>query len=469
MRLQTGEAVRCFSRTADGHCPQRAATATRVESFHKPSLSTRCNREAAALHQTPSPVLNHTRIAPPAKGRLAVEVGKSNIIGMNLIRRASRVRSSVLSCSLIAASLLPSSGAEEIRSYRVPKEIPRATLPAGHSADDGHDHGHGANPHAASPKRAVPKVSYTTPEGWRDVGAGDMRVAGFTISGTNGQSAQVAITPLPGMAGRESLIVNMWRQQVGLSELSPEDTAKELSAVDIGGAPGKMFDMSGKSGGGATIRIVTAMMHRGEESWFFKLQGDDDLVTAQKQNFASFLKSVKIEEAPVAAALPAGHPPVGAGAMPGAVTSQQPPKPRQGGPSWTVPAGWKEIDGGGFLFAKFVIAGDGGAQASLNVSSSAGDGGGLSANVNRWLGQIGKSPWSEAELAKNTKEIDIAAGKATFIEMSGTDGRTGQPALILGATTSQKGSTWYYKLMGEPKLVEAQRDAFTTFVKEVKY
>ena len=155
--------------------------------------------------------------------------------------------------------------------------------------------------------------------------------------------------------------------------------------------------------------------------------------------------------------------------MPGAVTSQQPPKPRQGGPSWTVPAGWKEIDGGQFLFAKFVIAGDGGAQASLNVSSSAGDGGGLSANVNRWLGQIGKSPWSDAELAKNTKEIDIAAGKATFIEMSGTDGRTGQPALILGATTSQKGSTWYYKLMGEPKLVEAQRDAFTTFVKEVKY
>ncbi len=386
---------------------------------------------------------------------------------MNLIRRATRQRNLILCGSLLVASLVASSSAEEIRSYRVAKEIPRSTLPSGHSADDGHNHGTGANPHGST--RAVPKVTYTTPQGWQEAGAGDMRVAGFTIAGTNGQSAQVAITPLPGMEGRESLIVNMWRQQVGLSELSAEDTAKELTSVDIGGVAGKMFDMSGKSGAGAIVRIVTAMAHLGEMSWFYKLQGDDELVTAQKQNFVAFLKSVKIEESAPAAALPAGHPPISGGAMPGAVTTAAPPAPREGGPTWTVPAGWKEIAGGQFLFAKFMIAGDGGAQAALNVSTSAGDGGGLSANVNRWLGQIGKSPWSEAELAKNTKEMTIVAGKATFIEMSGTDGRTGQPALILGATTSQKGSTWYYKLMGEPKLVEAQREAFTKFVKEVKY
>ena len=379
---------------------------------------------------------------------------------MNLIRRATRQRSLILCCSLLAASLLASNGAEEIRSYRVPKEIPQASIPAAHSPTDGHDHGHGGM------TRAMPKVSYTTPQGWQEAGAGDMRVAGFSIAGANGQAAQVAITPLPGMEGRESLIVNMWRQQVGLSELSAEETAKELTPVDIGSVPGKMFDMSGKSGAGGVIRIVTAMMHRGEQSWFFKLQGDDELVTAQKQNFVTFLKSVKIEEG-AASALPEGHPPITGG--------NPTPKPaasvaaREGGPSWAVPAGWTEVSGGQFLFAKFTIAGDGGAQAAVNVSTSAGDGGGLSANVNRWLGQIGKSPWSEGELQKNAKEIDVAGGKAMFVEMSGTDGRTGQSAMILGAMTTRNGAAWFYKLMGEPRLVEAQREAFTKFVKEVKY
>lgn len=369
---------------------------------------------------------------------------------------------------LFLSAALTASAAEKIQTYRVPKEKP-AGLPAGHSAEDGHDHGaHGgaSNPHGM---RAMPKVTYTTPEGWREAGTGEMRVAGFSITGTNGQTAQVAVTPLPGMAGRETLIVNMWRQQVGLGELSDADAGKELTTVEIGGVSGKMFDMAGKSAAGQTIRIVTAMAHVGEMSWFYKLQGDDELVLAQKPNFIAFLKSVKVEEAPASEALPAGHPPVGGGGMPGAATKAEPPAPRQGGPTWTVPTGWKEINGGQFLFAKFLIAGDGDAKASVNVSMSAGDGGGLLANVNRWRGQLGQGSWSEAELQKNTQEIEVLGGKATYIELSGTDGNTEQPATTLGAKVVRNGSTWYYKLMGEPKLVAAQKENFLTFVKGVKY
>lgn len=364
--------------------------------------------------------------------------------------------------------------ADQVQVYRVPKETAQPNLPPGHSADDGHNHGPGdphahgqtANPHAM---RAQPKVTYTMPEGWREAGAGDMRVAGFTISGTNGQSAQVAVTPLPGMAGREALIVNMWRQQVGLGELTPEEADKQLATVDIGGEPGKMFDMAGKSGTGETIRIVTAMAHRGPMSWFYKLQGNDELVTAQKANFVAFLKSVKIEEAP-ATDLPADHPPIARpGTMPGAVTEQRPPKPRTGGPTWAVPTGWKEIDGGQFLFAKFVIAGGAGAQATVNVSVSAGDGGGLLPNVNRWRGQLGHGSWSDADLKKHTQEIDVAGGKATYLELSGTDSSSEKPATTLGAQVVRDGQTWYYKLMGEPALVAAQKESFVSFVKGVKY
>src|SRR6478736_4524641 len=149
--------------------------------------------------------------------------------------------------------------------------------------------------------------------------------------------------------------------------------------------------------------------------------------------------------------------------MPGAVTTAAPPAPREGGPTWTVPAGWKEISGGQFLFAKFLIAGEGDAKAAVNVSTSAGTGGGLLANVNRWRGQLGLGAWSEGELQKNVKEIEVAGGKVTYIELSGTDSSTEKAATTLGAKVERNGSTWYYKLMGEPKLVAAQKDNFLTF------
>ena len=45
-----------------------------------------------------------------------------------------------------------------------------------------------------------------------------------------------------------------------------------------------------------------------------------------------------------------------------------------------------------------MLTGDGGATAAVNVSSSAGEGGGLIGNVNRWRGQLGLAPLSEAEV-----------------------------------------------------------------------
>ncbi|HEU0040103.1 MAG TPA: hypothetical protein VFR76_12600, partial [Verrucomicrobiae bacterium] len=142
---------------------------------------------------------------------------------------------------------------------------------------------------------------------------------------------------------------------------------------------------------------------------------------------------------------------------------------KEGKPNWQVPAGWKEVAGGQFLIAKFNVAGDGGAQAAVNVSMSAGDGGGLAANVNRWRKQLGLSDLANEELAKTTKEVETASGKATFVEMSGTDARSGQAAQLVGAMMSQSGQTWFYKLMGDAKVVEAQKDAFTQFVQSVKY
>ncbi len=109
-----------------------------------------------------------------------------------------------------------------------------------------------------------------------------------------------------------------------------------------------------------------------------------------------------------------------------------------------------------------------GAQAAVNVSSLAGDGGGLLPNVNRWRAQLGLAPVTDSDLA-NLPTVDASGGKATLIEFSGTDARTGKPARLVGVILPLGGQTWFYKLMGDADIVARQKDALIQFVQSAKY
>jgi hypothetical protein len=119
--------------------------------------------------------------------------------------------------------------------------------------------------------------------------------------------------------------------------------------------------------------------------------------------------------------------------------------------------------------AKFTIAGENNALAAVNVSSSNGDGGGLAANANRWRRQLGLSELPDTELAKTVTSLDVAGGKASLVDVTGTDARTGQKARLIGAVMPHGTQTWFYKLMGDEKLVEREKDAFMKFVQSVKF
>lgn len=335
---------------------------------------------------------------------------------------------------VFAMLLLAGCGREDIRVYTVPKEKPAPPRLAHKSG-------------AAKPR---PQLGWKLPQGWKETGPGEMSLAGFSIAGSGSQEAQVTITPLTVLSGRETQIVNMWREQVGLNPLSEEEVTRQFQPVEVGGEQGSLFEVTGKAKDAAEpVRILTAMVHRPGASWFYKLSGNASLVEAQKETFIAFLKSIQIKEAAPADAGSAGTPPK---------------------PNWQVPSQWKEVPAGQFLVAKFTVAGEAGAQASVNVSRSTGAGGGLVPNVNRWrVQQLQLPPVEEAELSKLSTSVDIAGGKATFVDFTGTDVRTGQPARIVGAMVAQASQTWFYKLMGDLKIVESQKDAFTKFIETVKY
>jgi hypothetical protein len=345
-------------------------------------------------------------------------------------------------------------GQNDIRVYRVANATPtseQSPLPPGHP----------------DISVAAPGLKWKLPAGWESVAPGEMRLASFRVNGKDGKQADVSVVQLPGMAGGDFKNVNRWRGQVGQAPVSEADFAKSGQAVEIAGQPAQLYDIAGKNpSSDESIRLLAAIQHRDDSSCFFKMVGDDELVAAQKPVFIEFLKSLSFAPAAaggLASELPPSHPPIGASAtlpVPTASAGSE----NEGKPKWQVPAGWQEAPAGQFLYAKFLIADTAKTPTAVNVSKSAGDGGGLAANVNRWRNQLGLSPLAQAELEKQVQTLEVPGAKAMLVDMSGTDGRTGQPSRLVGAILPGPDVTWFYKLMGEPQVVAREKDAFVKFV-----
>ena len=369
-----------------------------------------------------------------------------------------------LAVGILLCAALPNFAREEITVYRVPKQTagPSQALPAGHPELPSGD------------TAAEPKFKWKMPEGWTATPPGEMRVASFRVQ-KDGKQADVSVIPLPGTAGGDAANVNRWRGQVALPALPTDELKKTAERVKIGDQPGELYDLSGtNTSSGDPLRILAVIQHRDGTAWFFKMTGDPQLVGEQKPAFIEFLKSFEFAAADAPAGLPPSHPPIEASSLPAGHpdVSATPPTAtatREGQPKWQAPKSWKEVDGGQFLAAKFLITGKDNTQAAVNVSTSVGDGGGLAGNVNRWRGQLGLTPLSAEELTKAVKPVKTSAGEASFVEMAGTDARTGQPARLVGAMVLIGGQTWFYKLMGDANIVASQQDAFTKFVQTVKY
>jgi len=315
---------------------------------------------------------------------------------------------------------------------------------------------------------AAPSLQYKTPAGWQEAPPSEMRAASFRVAGKDGKQADVSVIPLPGLAGSDLNNVNRWRGQVGLTPVSEAEVAKLVQPLQIAGQPASLYDQAGPNpGSGEKTRILAAITRRDGMAWFFKMTGDDALVAEQKPVFIDFLKSITFPAAPTQAQLPPSHPPIDGGTMMaqagGSASSGQPK------PNWQVPSTWKEIPGGQFLVAKFLVAGAANAQANVNVSMSRGDGGGLLANVNRWRNQLGLAPAAEADLAKDLQSLDLSGGKASVADITGQDARSGQPTRLMAVVIPRSGETWFYKLMGNAQLVQQEKDVFLKFVQSATY
>ena len=331
----------------------------------------------------------------------------------------------------------------EIRVYTIPKKLAEATpLPMGVP----HQPGDAQAKAASNPApRVRPQLDYTLPAGWKDVGPSDFSLVNFRIPTATGE-AMVNITPLAGMSGRDAVIVNLWRQQVGEPPLDEAAATAALTPVEIGSEQGKLFEVTGTRDG-QKLQIITAFVHRPDGSWFYKLQGDGEAVASQKTAFLDFLKTVKIK--PGAAAVAEEKPAT--------------PAPEPAPPVHVVaPEGWQEQPAGQMQVAKFSVTKEGG-KADVSVSVFPSDTGGTLANVNRWRRQMGLEDVDENGLQECVTKLGgdhIDGAPGPILADIAKDNRR-----LLGAIVPREGQWWFYKMVGDAAVVNAEHDTFVQFVK----
>jgi hypothetical protein len=238
----------------------------------------------------------------------------------------------------------------------------------------------------------------------------------------------------------------MWREQLGLPPLDGAAGTASLTPVDVGGEKGKLSDLIGTHDG-QPDRMINAFVQRADGDWFYRLEGSEAAVASQKDIFIDFLKTVRMT--------------AGSGSN-GVTENKPPPEPPAPAAHMVAPEGWQEQTPGRLQVAKFSAEKNGG-KADVSVSVFDSDTGGTLANVNRWRQMIGLQDVDEAGLQECTSSLGeptIAGAPGAVLADFSNDTRR-----FLGAIVPREGRWWFYKMVGDAAVVNAEHDTFVQFVK----
>lgn len=146
----------------------------------------------------------------------------------------------------------------------------------------------GATAPAAPAAGGDGSLTWKVPDGWVPAPASSARYATFTIAGADGAKAELAVSHFPGDVGGDLANVNRWRQQAGLEAIEAGALAALVSKVTAGPKTISLVDLTGPQS-----RLAAGWVRHGADTWFFKLNGPDALVGAEKAKFTAFLESVR--------------------------------------------------------------------------------------------------------------------------------------------------------------------------------
>jgi hypothetical protein len=156
----------------------------------------------------------------------------------------------------------------------------------------------GMTPAAAPAADSGDKPTWAVPAGWQTAPLSQFLLAKFAIAGTGDAKAEVNVSALAGEGGGLLANANRWRRQLGLTPFEPADLTAATTTFDASGSQASVVDFTGTDAKtGKPARLVGVVLPVGGQTWFYKLMGDNDVVTQQKDAFVHFIQSAKYPDA----------------------------------------------------------------------------------------------------------------------------------------------------------------------------
>ncbi len=265
------------------------------------------------------------------------------------------------------------------------------------------------------PKEAPP--SWNLPSGWRQQGASGIRFA--TIQVDSGVAPlEITVTSLPIQGELDAYVlanVNRWRDQLGLPAMGADALSDQSRAIALEDATATVVDFVGTGRAAASSRPPFASQAPGPED------GVRPLISFSH-----------------------------------------------------VPAGWKpgklESARGGITVryqAAFDVQAEG-QRVEITVMDLPGVAADPLLNVNRWRGLIGLGPVTQQALDEQLREFPIGQVMGHYIEIVGRDDAP-RPESILAVIAPHQGKAWFFRLKGDAKLAEREKERFESFVRSAMF
>jgi len=348
---------------------------------------------------------------------------------------------------------------QEIKVYRVSKAEAEAVPPSPMGSMGGAGAMPGM-PGAGQPgvgAESAPELTGTAPSNWEAQAPSSMRQASYLIKGENGATADASIVVLGGAAGGTLDNVNRWLGQLGQPAISEEKLAQISQHITSPLGDVLVVDLEGLPQGADPAkdgRIIAGIALVDGKTLFFKIRGNAALVESQKEGFIKWVGTVHFSQPTTAAAADSSS------AAPGAQSESEVAQPQI---KWQTPEDWKPAPASSMRYASFAVAGQNGETGDISVSVFPGETGGDLANVNRWRGQVGLDPITEADLKSVVTNVSGTKTELKVVDLTGPKSR------LLAGWARNNGNTWFFKLTGSESLVGAEKDKFMKFLQSVQF
>ncbi len=335
----------------------------------------------------------------------------------------------------LSLCVLASCKDDEIRTYRVATDSAseNPTPPASHAV-------------TKESENTSSAVGWKAPEDWKPEKAGQFLTAAYVPP----EGGRVTVSKLAGDGGGLAANINRWRGQVGLKPLDDKDVNGQPLKIADSNEEMLLFNLTAENSAPDAEGILAGVLPLKTETWYFKFTGPVGVLRKTEGVFAEFLRSVRIVGSQKIAA---------------------PPTPSSAKKiNVTPPDGWTPSEGSSMRAASFSIAGSDDASADVSVVPIPGDSGSVLDNVNRWRSQLQLAPLTSADDPALGKKEESPAGEIFTSYMTSTEPvLNGKNAALTSAILKRPGITWFFKIIGEASLVEANQEKFETFVRSATF